>query len=692
MFSPYRIKMKVQSHYLLMLGIALILLACGGDSGSDSGTSITSFELLDPTPLAGELFGTIVIILPNGNIIVTDPNDSSIAASSGAVHLYNPFTQTLVASIYGDVANDRLGSNGITALTNNNYVIASAGDDVGGIVNAGSVRLMNGTTGMQIGNTIAGDIANDQLGVRITALANNNYVITSTLDNEGGITNASSVRLVDGTTGVQIGSTIAGDVTGDQLGSKSIIALANNNYVIVSPYDDEGGIVDAGSVQLVNGITGAQIGGTIAGDVASDRLGFSGITPLANNNYVIASPNDDEGGIVDAGSVQLVNGTTGAQIGSTLAGDVASDWLGNKSITALANNNYVIASEVDDEGGIVNAGSVRLVDGTTGAQIGSTLAGDVTDDRLGNNGITALANNNYVIASPGDDEGGIANAGSVRLVNGTTGIQIGSTLAGDVTNDALGSSVTALGNNNYVAASYVDDVGVIIDAGSVRLMDGTTGVQIGSTIAGDVASDALGYSGITALANNNYVIASSVDNESGNTSAGSVRLVNGTTGVQIGSTIAGDVAFDKLGSNGVTALSNNNFVIASQYDQEGGIFSAGSVRLVDGTTGAQIGSTIAGDAINDGLGLGSITTLTNSNYFVVSPNDDEGGIFDAGSARMVNGANGAQIGSTIVGSVTNDMLGAKVVGSDSGDYFILSLINADNNSMINSGLVRLIAQ
>ena len=156
---------------ILFVGFTAGLAACGGGGGGGGGggdgttpTPITSFELLDPTPGAGDEFGARVAILANGNIVVSDPGDSSIASSSGAVHLYNPLTQTLIASIYGDTANDRLGSSSITVLANNNFVIASEVDDVGGIVNAGSVRLVNGATGAQIGSTIAGDTASDRLG------------------------------------------------------------------------------------------------------------------------------------------------------------------------------------------------------------------------------------------------------------------------------------------------------------------------------------------------------------------------------------------------------------------------------------------------------------------------------------------------------------------------------------------------
>ena len=638
---------KSNTRFLILFCLVPLIVACGGggggsDDNSGGGTpppTITSFDLIDPTPGTGDLFGQNLIILANGNIIVNDIDDSSVAPASGAVHLYDPLTQTLIESIYGDSADDRLGSNGIIALANSNYVIASQSDDVGGIVDAGSVRLMNGTTG------------------------------------------------------IQIGATLAGDVLSDLLGRGSITALVNNNFVIVSFRDDVGGIVDAGSVRLMNGTTGIQIGATLAGDDMSDFFGRGGITALANNNFVIASTADDVGGIVDAGSVRLMNGTTGIQIGATLAGDDMNDFLGSGGITALANNNFVIASPADDVGGIVGAGTVQLVNGATGIQIGATLAGDDTNDLLGRNGITALANNNFVIASPNDDVGGIVDAGSVQLVNGASGIQIGATLAGDDMSDLLGSGgITALANNNFVIASPGDDVGGIVGAGAVQLVNGTSGIQIGATLAGDDSSDLFGSGGITALANNNFVIASPNDDAGGIVGAGAVQLVNGATGIQIGATLAGDVLSDFLGDGGITALANNNFVIASPNDDVGGIVDAGSVQLVNGASGKQVGLSIVGDTSDDMSKMHGIFPLGNNNYLIALRLDDENGIVDAGSVRLMDGLTGAQIGSTITGTVSGDMDTATIIGSTNGEYYILGLDHADNGGLVDSGLVRLIAE
>ena len=297
---------------ILVLTSIFILVGCGGGSGTSTPT-VASFELLDPNAAANNQFGYSTVILANGNIVVASPFDDTFAADAGAVHLYNPFTKTVIASFYGDTVSDYLGGTSVTALGNNNFVIASANDEVNSVSNAGSVMLINGATGAQIGTTIAGDTAYDFLGLSsVTALGNNNFVIASRRDDVNSVSDAGSVMLVSGPTGAQICTTLAGDTEDDLLGLSGVTALGNNNFVIASRNYDVNSVTLAGSVMLINGVTGAQIGTTLAGDTASDQLGENGVTALGNNNFVIASAYDDVNSVTNAGSVMLINGATGA--------------------------------------------------------------------------------------------------------------------------------------------------------------------------------------------------------------------------------------------------------------------------------------------------------------------------------------------------------------------------------------------
>jgi len=112
---------------------------------------------------------------------------------------------------------------------------------------------------------------------------------------------------------------------------------------------------------------------------------------------------------------------------------------------------------------------------------------------------------------------------------------------------------------------------------------------------------------------------------------------------------------------------------------------------VNGTTGAPIGSAIVGNAALDNLGLGGITALPNGNFVIVSHIEDVGGIVNAGSVRLVDGTTGAPIGSAITGGVNGDVSGALVTPSAAGNFFILGLPLWNKNGIVDSGMVRLIA-
>lgn len=631
----------------LLLVPIIALFDCSGDGGDGGGDSPTSeFILTDPTPGDEDGFGSQVVILGNGNIVITDPGDSSVADNNGAVHLYEAGTHALIDSVYGDSSNDRLGLNGVTAL-GDNYIITSESDDDGALTNAGSVRLMNGTTGALI-NAVFGNEADDFLGYGgVTVLANGHYVVVSPGEGDGALSNVGSVRLINGDTGLQVNA-LLGDQAGDSIGSKGVAVLDNGNYVVVSPADKNGLFGNAGSVRLMNGTTGAQIS-VLEGAGANYSLGSGGVQTLSNNNYVVASPNDSTGGVFSNGSVRLFNGSTGSTI-NALSGDEAGDRFGSE-ILALTNDNVVILSPDDDDGAFTNVGSISLMNGTTGNLI-NDFFGDGSDDSLG-----------------------------LRR----TGLTL-----------ALEKSGTALSNGNFVVVSTFDD-GWAVDAGSVRLFNGDTGVQI-DVLYGDQTEDQLGSEGVAALSNGHYVIGSGLDDDGMTADVGSARLMNGTTGLAIGTPLFGDQTDDHLSSDGIFTLGNTNFVIASSQDDSGAIEDAGSVRLVSGSTGLQI-SELYGDQANDLLadtllrGGSGILPLGNSNYVVLSRFDDDDGIINAGTARLLDGVTGAQINS-FAGSTPSDLssgtVDPSVTAPDDGRFYLLATPRWDSNGDSNSGFVHLI--
>ena len=495
--------------------------------------------------------------------------------------------------------------------------------------------------------------------------------------------------LVDGNTGAKIGETIFGSSDSSRLGIGGIFALPNSNFVIISLFES---VEDTDhdhpfSVTLIDGTTNLQIGNPFVG-AAGEFFASVTVTVLANNNYVIRNAYSKENGIVGAGSVSLINGETGNKIGSPIVGDAPNDHLGGRGITALPNNNYVILSFSDDEGGDIDVGSIRIVNGGTGVQISSGPLGSSGDDFHNFGNVTSLTNGNVVLSLPYADNSGAKDAGVVSLFDGLTGKQIGSSIVGDNLEDLIGLSVFALSNGNYIIVSGNDDVGGIPNIGSLMLVDGNTGSLIDSINSGFSGPPVL-------LPNSNFVVASSFENAGGKISSGIVKLFDGNTGVQIGGSVIGDEG-DSLGSGGLAALTNNKVAILSPDDNG----KVGSIILMDGVTANIIGNPVIGQSEGD-FSYVFIRSLSGDKYVAISDgytNSETNEIVSA--ALLIDGTTNDQIGETILGRPEVDFsdneddvtVPVKFIATDLStiDYFILSSGGANANELQDSGFVGLV--
>jgi len=331
---------------------------------------------LDIVGPAGSVhFGTSVTVLPDGNIVVTDPDaDSNTHTGVGAVYLYGP-GGGLISTITGSSTDDHVGSGGVFTLANGNYVIVSRQWRSNAILNAGAV-----TWGSAV------------IGVSGVVSASNSLVGTS---------------------------------VGDAVGS--VTPLSNGNYVVSSPYWDNNGIVDAGAATWCDGNGGTKgavsASNSLVGSSTEDRVGY-GVFALSNGNYVVSSPlwDDSDSAMADVGAATWGNGSGGTagavSAGNSLVGTTSGDQVG--SVVALSNGNYVVASESWSNGNTLYTGAVTWGNGnggTVGAVSASnSLVGTTENDEVGN-GLTPLTNGNYVAFS-----GNWNNlAGAVTWGNGSGG-------------------------------------------------------------------------------------------------------------------------------------------------------------------------------------------------------------------------------------------------------------------------------
>jgi hypothetical protein len=412
---------------------ALIALAGAGQAAQ--------FTVTGP-PGSGE-FGRTVTVLPNGNIVVTDPGFDAPGpiANVGAVHLYRP-NGTLVSTLRGSTAGDQVGGGGVTALSNGNFVVGSSIWDSGATADAGAVTFASGTSGIS--------------GV------------------------------------VSPANSLVGSAASDQIGNAGVTALSNGNYVVRSSNWDNGTAADAGAVTFGSGISGisgvVSPANSLVGSAASDQVGGSGVTALSTGNYVVVSSVWDNGAIANAGAVTFGSGTSGisgeASSANSLVGSAASDQVGGFGVTALSNGNYVVRSAIWDNGATADAGAVTFASGTSGisgvVSPANSLVGSAANDEVGNSGVTALSNSNYVVGSANWDNGATTNAGAITLglVNGS--------VVGAITNvhSVLGS-VADQGATQTFGYDAVRNQLAVGQPASNRMVLQRTGIATAISIVGD---------------------------------------------------------------------------------------------------------------------------------------------------------------------------------------------------------------
>ncbi|WP_158284113.1 filamentous hemagglutinin N-terminal domain-containing protein, partial [Azospirillum sp. TSO22-1] len=146
--------------------------------------SYPQFELTDPAPASGNNFGATVRALSGGNVVVTSSGDDTGGANAGAVYLFDGTTGALISTLTGTTAGDAVGSTGVTALGNGNYVVRSSNWANGTAASAGAVTWGSGTAGVagtvSAANSLVGTSATDLVGSGgVTVLSNGNYVVRS---------------------------------------------------------------------------------------------------------------------------------------------------------------------------------------------------------------------------------------------------------------------------------------------------------------------------------------------------------------------------------------------------------------------------------------------------------------------------------------------------------------------------------
>jgi len=488
---------------------------------------------------------------------------------------------------------------------------------------------------------------------------------------------------------------------------RSVTVLSNGNVIVTNPSDNFGAR-NAGAVYVFNGLTGALVS-SLVGSNASDYvgggfyLGDGGVTALSSGNYVVQSPywNGTRGAATWGSGTAGVSGVVSAA--NSLVGSNANDYVGGSfnegggGVTALSNGNYVVGSPSWNGG----MGAATWGSGTAGVSgavsAANSLVGSSAGHQVGGR-ITALTNGNYVVGSPSWN----GSRGAATWGSGTTGVSgavsVANSLVGSSDGDRVGASVSALTNGNYVVLSPLWNGHV----GAATWGSGTAGVSgvvsAANSLVGSSANDQVGYGGVAALTNGNYVVQS----PSWNGNLGAATWGSGTAGVNgavsAANSLVGSSAGD-LFAFGVTALTNGNYVVRS-YHWNGNRGAAtwgsgtagitGVVSPANSLIGANPGlNCFDNPPFGDCVGAG-VTALTNGNYVVVSSfwNGRRGAATWASgtSGQTLDGSGSVSPQNSLVGLTANSGLGT-VADDPSHQAFIAAFTGEAGSGRVRSGFV-----
>ena len=698
-------------------------------------------------------------LLVNGNYVVLNPDWSGTigAATWGsgtAVLAGNVDTST---SLIGSTAGDKIGTN-IAYLSNGNYVVTSTtwSDPISVVSAVGAATWGEGTVGVKgfvdgslTGNSLAGTQANDNVGNAVLALTNGNYVVTSLnwAYKDPAMVNhpsAGAATWGDGHTGLTIGpvsqsNSLTGTQQGDVVGSGGAMEVTNgiyDNYVVLSDSWSNGPphmFGGSGAATWGNGLGGTvgpvTVSNSLVGTHPGDAIGQQGIA-LTKGNYVVFSSvwayeYAHSMFNIFAGSATWGNGAAPGPVGAvsmsnSLIGTQFNDIVARNGVNALPNGNYVVLSPEWQyvPNAAMQSGAVTWGDGTVGVSgilsPSNSLVGSSGGDDVGDV-ISVLSNSNYVVNAPNWHYMGIGSAGASIWGSGTSGVkgvvsETTNALVGTQTNDDVGAGIFELPDGNYFVQSLNWSFGVgQSTSGAATWANGNTGV-IGivsefNSLVGTQAGDFIGINAVP-LTNGKYVVGSSSWSNGTMMGAGALAWADQASGI-VGvvselNSLVGTQMGDAVGSNGILALSNGNYVVVSpnwQYFPNTATL-AGAVTWANGSTGligpVTSSNSLVGTQMGDSVGSNGVVQLSNDNYVVVSPHWQyfPNTATQAGAVTWGSGISGVagpvSSSNSLVGTQAMDMVGNFGALGISSEFYAVLSANWANGGNTQAGAVSIV--
>ncbi|MGB0952636.1 MAG: integrin alpha [Planctomycetota bacterium] len=277
--------------------------------GSDFGKAVSGVE-----DMTGDSIPDFVIAAPGVDLGL---------GGEGAVYLFSGADGSNFHSVGGTYLNERLGTAvcGVGDLTGDGLVelaISSPGADPGGLLSAGMVQVFEGGSNALLYQVLGTEVGFG-IGTSLAGLPDFNedgipeFAIGARAAGYNSRVSSGSVFLISGADG-SVEFRVDGERDFDEFGTSvsavgNYFGLAQDMFVVGAPFSDPFGRMDAGTVYILDGDTGAELRSFI-GILPFDKIGVS-LAGLGDMNLdglddlAIGSPNATGIGVLQGGGVKV---------------------------------------------------------------------------------------------------------------------------------------------------------------------------------------------------------------------------------------------------------------------------------------------------------------------------------------------------------------------------------------------------
>jgi len=636
-----------------------------GDTGDDAFVFFSVEELRDDAMVAGGQGRDAIVMVANGDTVVTLV-DADFAKVSGVEVLRLEGNGRFVVSLGAFASSAQ-----IIASPDARVAVQSA--DPTQPVNLTSLGGDAVLTGGSGNDTLSGGNGNDQLTGGGGA-----DLITGSRGNDT-LTGGAGADTIDGNAGTD--TYVAGDGTAISLTLNTSVAVA----VLVG-----GGAADL--ISNIENVVGTNGNDSITGDATGNLLQGLGGDDLLNggggNDTLIGGTGADNltGGL--GNDIFIIAAAADHVAGEAIAGGVGSDTIRFTSLVAGETLTLTAAvTDVDNVIDLVIGGAAGLTTGTTALNVNADALGDSLAVNLTGNGganvLTGNASADTISGGAGNDtlNGGVGNdilnggdgsdninggAGADRLIGGNgddvfiiaaaSEYAAGESIAGGAGSDTIRFTSTAAGETLTLTAAVtdVDNVINVAIGNAAGLTTGTTALNVNADALGDtLAVNLTGNDGANVLVGNTS--ADTINGGAGN------DAISGGDGNDI---INGGAGLDSLiGGNG-----DDLFVILAAADHALGESIAGGLGS----------DTIRFSSLNAGQTLALTSAVADVDNVISVVIADSAGVTTGTTALNVNAD---ALGDTLAVNLTGNNGANALTGNATAD----TINGGGGNDTINGG-------